>query len=697
MANILLNKGEKAETRAQDAPDGQGGATPESSHFEEVFKSGELGAYNAKNSYTADLIATNRQEWEKSKLEKDTPWYQQPLRDTVRRTLSRGLAGAAGYTLGGYYFSKAMSEYAPHLPSTNIVQKVAKVIDSTITPGIAKAVSAMGHDGEAFVTFRKTGSYPGYGAKGGRSLAHEAIMVTGDFASMSIADFWARKTIDTIDANGKKPDWKRDDGSIDWNKAVKTFGKNWYTALTYAAGEDMAVAIPYVLMMEHSTVPLLNKAFPGYRFDHDRNANGGSMIIDGMSRVNGNFTGAGVMALVKRFTEYNVGTLLFRESYHWMGTRLAHLWDHKQMPALVKPDPENPNRTPMQTAADGVKQFGMWLGRSAAKATMYMIPSAALFGAIRVPQHKFRGLFIHPEKGVLMHGERKLLHAAALEAGTVTAETPVFFSQTGEAAINPFTHGKLQTHVPSRGAFDAVLVPVGKATDAVRESLRAPVGKAINGMFGIRDGASYAETALLASMAYVPYFWAKSDVLADKWDTGWMDVALERTIKGGLKGDRKEIRGGVGEIGHALMNEPFSDPSRELYAECRNATKEAPSDNEFDINPNAGESCDFLQPKYAAGQKVTIGDPGQLAWAKRSGVNAPKPEKTHELTWLERTISATPDRPEPGHDGASLADTYKIARRMPTDVNERPMRSYAEQQKMREALVRLVPPTNAIN
>lgn len=706
----ILSEKDKMDAGAPGAQQGTDVGTPESLKTPEKKYANNIGGYGSKSHYAVDMAGLNKDAWEKSKEIDSKPWYKLPLAETVqgrllRRSISRSVMGAAGFTLGGWYFSRKMVEYAPHLPAKNVVQHVAHFIDNTIGSGIKAGVNALGRDGEAFTTFRKTVAYEGYGGKKGRSLAHEAILVTGDFATMSLFDFWTRKFLNTIDPNCKGLDWRREDGSIDWVKAVKTFARNTWTGFSYSAGEDVGVAIPYVFSMEYITTPLLNRLVPGHVFDHDRNGQGGSMLIDAKSRVVGNLTKTGALALVKRFTEYNVGTLLYREAYHWIGTRFGHMWYNKEAPAIVQPDPNNPDRSAGQTVVDGAKQFGTWIMRGVIKATMYMIPSAAVFAAIRVPSHKYRGMFIHPEKGALVfkvpNAKMPLpVMADSLMSGTgFTEATPVFFSATGERAINPLSNGAINPSAITHGITDTLLSPIGMLADKVRTNLNEPLAKVMTKVTGTPDLLRHADTVLLASMAYGPYFGTKSDWLADKWDTGRTDVGVERIIKGVASGKVEEVKAGLSETRRALSNKPFADPNRELYAQCREATDDTPSDNKFDVNPNAGQTCDFLLPKYAQ-QNLTVGDPAKQGWAKCKTNHCPvPPEKTSSLSWEERMVKGRPPKAAAmlGGDGLSLEDTYKLASRSVAEKVGRRAARYGDQEAMRKALEEATPPSPAIH
>lgn len=626
---------------------------------------------------------------------KDTPQGR-----AVIRAFSRGVLGTAAFAIGGLYAGRSMKNYTPDKKIVfgeqgSWIQYIARFYDVAFGKPLKATANFFGRDGEKFVNnFRSSVYFPSYKTPG-RSLGHEVVMVTFDFASMSVGDFWGRKIAHTIDPKSERPKWKREDGSIDWGEAAKSFGHNWWTALTYSAGEDWAVAVPYVMSMRHITTPLVDKMIPGYRYDFDLNNFGGGIKIDKAGKVVGNFTTAGVINLWERFTTYNVGTLLFREAYNYSGNRIKHAWKTGEIPSLIDQDPDHPVRSAPEKLWAATKQFVNWGARGTVKAVTYMIPSVPFFWVTRVPQNKFRGAFINPEKGYLLYmKEGKGMHA--VHANTLrreghpdtrytdpnfTSETPVYFFKGLDSAgkpklertANPFSHGPFDPHAQTWGFVDAALNPVAKGADKFRETARGPIGSVFN-FFGhlgekIRhlfnrplpekyaggdEGANRAGTYIMASMSYTPYFWAKSDWLADKWDYGRMDVAVDRTLKGAAHLNPNEFNAGLDEMWRAIKRQPLKDPVREKYAQCREATDESPSDNKFDVNQYAGQNCNYILKKTPP------------------KIDEPKPE----LTWQERTISG---------------------KKSDIAAHENNPKGHAEREEMRKALEELQPPTNSIN
>lgn len=618
-----------------------------------------IGAYNPELS---------KQAWDKSQLAlKETPQGR-----AVIRTFSRGLLGTTAFALGNWWSTRRMTTYAPTkaLSSLNEVEWIARGFDNLFGAPLKATVNFFGGNGEKFVNnFRPTAQYAGYASRG-RSLGHEVVMVTFDFASMSIGDFWGRKIVHTLDPNRERPAWKREDGSTDWVKALETFGKNWWTAVTYSAGEDWAVAVPYCLTMRHVGTPLIDKIVPGYRYEFDRNGNGGGMLVNEHGKLTGNFTTAGVLNLWERFTTYNVGTLMYREAYHWTGSRLKHAWKKHEMPALVEKNPNRPDRGLVGAAVDGSLQFVNWVARSTVKAVIYMIPAVPFFWITRTPQHKFQGRFIHPDHGVVMY-QNAGATPAELRANTpqnlLNDNTKFFFNDAPHLTLsNPITKG-FNPNSKSWGWFDTLLNPIAKANDWVREKVNTFFAKGYN-TFDPKEGLNMANTYINAAIAYTPYFWAKSDWLADKWDYGRMDAALDRTIAGAVKLKPSEFSAGLGEVGKALTNKPFADPVREQYAQCRIDSDTTPSDNKFDVNPTEGGNCDQILKN--------ANHPSFTSRVQKKDIMPQAVQKAEpKLGFRERVVH-----------GGKKTETVQ-----PRGV------SHVEAEEMRKFLEDFNPPTNSIN
>lgn len=592
-----------------------------------------IGAYGAQN-YTfniGEFDLSPEQYRRELAANKGRLWKDSEQGRGAIRMFSRGVLGAGAFTWGGYFAATQMRGYNPLLRSKNFVQMIAKTYDVLAGKPIKALVNALGYDGEKFLTFRPSMQLEGYGGKMGRSLGHEVIGVTFDFGAMSCGDFWGRKIADTLDPN-IKIDWKDDQGNIDPGKAASRFAKNWWTAITYAAGEDWAVAVPYVLTMRHIGTPAINKMFPGYARDFDMNGNGSTLLVNEKGRIRGNLTAAGVLNFWERFTTYNVGTLMFREAYNWIGDRFAFTRDTGRLPPILNSATDGGNDNPQHPVLEGARELVQWAARDAVKASIYMIPAVPFFWVTRVPQHKYRGYFMHPEKGILKYrigAREEPLRAHSLSIDPeFKSTTPVFFEKTGEAAENPFTHatfnayGKYDPHAKTYGFWDTLLTPVGYVNDGIRY-LFHPIGKWLDrnpdaarrfgveldvsptGRIKLQSGRAVVNTFVNASIAYTPYFWMKSDVLAHKWDDGRTDISIERALDGAAKLNAGEVKAGIGELGHSLRGEPLPDPEREKLAQIRIAEDLTPPDSVYDLPPASehyGEMEQQLNTRSFAGR-----------------------------------------------------------------------------------------------
>jgi hypothetical protein len=92
---------------------------------------------------------------------------------------------------------------------------------------------------------------------------------------MSFGDYMTRYALGLMDPNAR-PHWVKD-GHIDVPGGLKDLFANVFRGITYAAGEDMAVAIPYVYgirLQRH----MINESKPGFKIDSDRGRQGASWI-----------------------------------------------------------------------------------------------------------------------------------------------------------------------------------------------------------------------------------------------------------------------------------------------------------------------------------------------------------------------------------------------------------------------------------
>lgn len=548
---------------------------------------------------TTDLPPNlSREAWEKEKEQhKNLPWNSTVQGRSTIRLFSRGVMGALFFTIGSRWATSAMRDYHPGKSPENLPQGIAYSVDKLVGRPLEKIATRMGYDGKAFTTFRPTETYYG-GTQHGRTLGHEVIGMTWDFATMSVGDALGRDIVGVFDPNNETT-WIKDN-HISYSNLINTVGKKAWNYLTYNAGEDWAVSIPYVFYnrWQRNTI---NKFSPGFGYDSDRRLNGGSFKVDKEGKVYGTFSKEGALDLQGKFTAYNIGTLMYREVYNEIGGHLKK-WakDDYRMP-------EMPGLGEAVAKAPDVISHGMkWAVRDVIKGALYMTPAVPAFWFFRTPQTKYRGAFINPEEGVIAYkwgkGEydcgvvkaNEIRRTSNKENGHFTTETPLFFSKFEN---NDWIHGPrvvkrsgpkgYPAYEDTYNSFDKVLNIPGKANEMLRKKLHKPLGIASEWLTGDRDllnrqhrTKNFSDHYVRAAMAYTPYFFMKSDVMASYWDTAKMDMAIERAIDGVSGFKASEIKEGVGEIWRSMWHKPFDDPARELEAQRRICKDKSPADGQ---------------------------------------------------------------------------------------------------------------------
>lgn len=599
-------------------------------------------------------------------LQTNYRWDATPKGRAIERLFTRGIGGAAAFAWGGWYASRgggmrglnAVGEtigYAPELSWSEVTAAkrplmfIAKVIDSTagnVIKATAKFLGSENH--EKSVRFRPTNS--ANPLSGGRSLGHETVAVTFDFFCASVADAALRNLHDAFDPNIKH-NWRNDKGYINPIETLKETGKAAFRWVTYNGGEDWAVALPYVYYLRGQR-NLINKFSPGFSYDSDRGANGGSFKVNQEGKITGNYTLAGMLDLQGRFTAYNVGTLMFREAYNHVENIIA---GHPT--ALYGED----NKQKGHDAENLLK----WGARSLVKGVITMTPVVPFFSIFRTPQSKYKGLFINPENESVMgyetidkNGKTKYDAMIAIENSrenvNFSSDTPVNFRKLNNSTQSLETIGDAVKNHPlsnQNKPFDpyaqhkGILNSIGK----VQSEFRANTNNLVKAQFG--DASIKKRTMSTywnAAFAYTPYMYAKRES-AILWDNGKMDVAAERMIDGVADLNLKEVKAGAKEIWQAIKRTPFDDKEREKAAKHRIFKDTSPPDGMTKENANALRSSMY--------------------------------SKDHELTWEERMIKANPKDKKSDYlksNTIKKRDTY-------TD------------EAMRRALEEFSPPTNSIH
>lgn len=589
-----------------------------------------FGAYANGRVYdrVTDLSPEN---WKKEEHDHaEQPWAASMQGRLAIRTFARGVLGCTFYALGNRYASWAMgkqkingTEYAGYHPDASLAEShwsmlparfTAKLFDTAAGKPIQYAVHAVTGDAEAAVkavTFRPTNSYSSgreiAGRMRGRSLGHEVVGVTFDFATMSIGDGLGQDIAAVFDPNVTKS-WLKD-GKIDYPMMARRMAANTFRYLTYNAGEDWAVALPYVYFIRAQR-NLINHFSPGFKYDSDRGLNGGSFKVNDRGEVVGNYNIEGALDLQSRFTAYNIGTLMFRECYLENARKLMQ-WYDAGMPAPKMSDPAHI----AESAYDWAKSTARWAARDIVKGALYMTPAVPFFWITRTPQTKYRGLFIHPELGAVSYvnsskpglvsgqqGYHDLVHANEMRhrhGGDFSPDTPVYFRRfeerdmswhgdpEGSHVTNLFTPRGFNAYDKSFGPVDSALNEFGKVSNNFRRAVHGPVyryGRHVGYDWNAPHGSDLSHVSpklvkevnwwkdlsnaySLAAISYTPYFFAKTDTFSKLWDHGRTDVAIERAIDGLTGLNMGEFGAGCSEIWQSLKGGPLKDPEREAAAQ----------------------------------------------------------------------------------------------------------------------------------
>ena len=365
-----------------------------------------------------------------------------------------------------------------------------------------------------------------------------------------------------------------------------------------------------------------------------------------------------------------------------------------------------------------------WVARSVVKGVVIMTPAVPFFWITRTNQNKHRGLFIHPEQGMLTHKpEGTDKYYTTVEAGDVShrpelVDKDVYFSQYNRSATqnnrSPFDNlGPMNAHTANPGAFpdrtdpnlagyagskfhpyhegnglmDKAFNKIGGVQQTMAKQLTpaAKWGDANGGAMGsqIKDALGFQGDSFKrfthpfarASMSYTPYMYAKAE-FSTLWDNGKTDLAVERLVDGAAKLNWKEFKAGAGEVASAILHKPFEDPAREVEAHRR-----------IKIDTSASEI--FNEQEFSKQQKQELAaheqEESKAVLVKK--LEAEKFGKAPASSWRDRVVSGQKAEPAEEKLAAAKDAKYGVTKSA----------SYSEQEAMRKALEELQPPTNSIN
>ena len=346
------------------------------------------------------------------------------------RVLSRGVVGAAFFTVGGRIARNQLNNYSRHeweWDSRKPLQALAKGFDVTfgkaievISYGIADTHGMKGSAATAIrqraaresTIFRTKTYYHTHDGKldgnepmNGRSLGAEMVAVSFDFAMMSVGDAMIRNFVQAIDPNVVKPWIVGEDGKavepgkkgrFDAGKFAKSLAGSTWRILSKNQGEDWAAALPYVYQMKLQRQFLTNawnRRFDGSKLAFDHNWNGGAYEVNNKGQVIGDYQLPGAIDLHARFVGYNWYTLMFREAYDGLFGGFQKWKDSGFKMHFTQ------HHDPLHAAVNAVGGSARYIAKSFIKANLYMNPAVVPFWLIRVPQSKWRAGMINTEVG----------------------------------------------------------------------------------------------------------------------------------------------------------------------------------------------------------------------------------------------------------------------------------------------------------
>lgn len=488
------------------------------------------------------------------KYNKTRKWGETYQGRLAMRGVSRLVVGSAVFSAMGIYATKSLDGYnnSKDHKAGNIPQYIARGIDNTIGKLIQWSVSSATRNKElglSSVLFRQSSDFgykhPSTGkAMDGRSLGHEIVDTDFAFAAMSFADYMTRYIIGIFDPNSRTK-WLNKDRHLDLLNGLREVRHAIFKGVTYAAGEDMFVAVPYAFYGEAQS-KLINRVSPGFKKDFDMRKLGTSIKVNHKGEAIGNYNLEGILDFTGRFTAYNIGTKIFRDLYGNAEEKLDNL-KHG-----VKSEHNKANKQQGNIISRGIK----YLFVTVSKTMFIMIPSAFLFGTLRVPASKVGRVAIDPEGNILNDSQLK---GFSLSGGDVFSTTHTIY--IGDNKM-PW--------------YNRLLNPIGKYSvvlgDQYEKGLRA---------IGVKDNGNlkgFARGWAGTGIPYLAYFGLKSDLMAPFLDTnrtnfvlGGFYSSLGNLIKSIPSFDGKKIKSSlddtrewVNEAGLAMIKQPSLKYERQI-------------------------------------------------------------------------------------------------------------------------------------
>lgn len=559
-------------------------------------------------------------------LTKKNHWTDTPAGKTAIEFVSR-------ITLGGIFYalmenSKAMarmdtyerSYHKDKLASDDnkpmFLEKIAFFLDNTVGKLLYKGLDNTVFKGKTvvkpsgqeiskardFLRFRETRNPHKQQDLPGRSIGAEMTVVTASFAAMSAGSAVMRNILSGIFNPRERASWSKD-GKFDALHVAKRVGKKVWEIGTYNAGEDAAVALPYVFYMRGQR-NLLNKVYRGFKYSSDSVDNGGGVQLNDDGRVSDHMLFAGAWDLQGRFTVYNVFTQLYRDLYDNIGRGITQWWNgNKEVhaPEWLK----NPLKLP-GSILNSTRHLIRYSTISAIRSFLQMTPSVPFFSIFRVPGSKMNGIAVHPKHGALYIANEDGTLETAVRAnmggyfykgdfvhhnkqydrgkqpllrytdGTWFNNELPFTYQKGEDQFDPHGFGRSSNRLGDSLAV-RMSDSIARGMHGVAES--SLVERGLTPLFKLADKLGYqsnqrakedkefvykrlAKESLMAGIPYAAYFGAKV-YTRESYVNEQMNMAVERMVDGLLHFNRKEVAAGIGEISNTMMRQPLEDPERQ--------------------------------------------------------------------------------------------------------------------------------------
>ncbi len=380
-------------------------------------------ALAASNAHVTEMLA--------APLRKSTgkTWWESTHGRMGTRLFSRGLAGSLAYALASMAVERAMQRYTPHKniddaehykfankPWHRFIRGAAMLLDKTVGRVIGGGlIGSAGATRGDWVTFRNTRFFGRTDAAGmeqpGRSLGHEYVDVVFNFAAASIGDSTARNLAGLIDPN--KPISWLEGGKWDVKKMMISQGKALWKTISYFAGEDFIVGLPYIYSMKLQR-EAMNKFSPGFKYAFDY-GNSDAYRVDKTGKLTGEtYYKENIIDYQLRFSNYNVMTLMFRETYNSIGDRINSWVKDGNTPKFTLPD--SPGEA-LGHVGQFIKDAARYVVHSTIKGYVMMTLTVPFFSFLRVPQAKngaFGGMAINPQLGPMMIDSSHLPSGSAI-------------------------------------------------------------------------------------------------------------------------------------------------------------------------------------------------------------------------------------------------------------------------------------------